>query len=160
FGDFPTDANGNGTIEWTVAGERPTGLRQWRTVLLAAAGQESKNLVAGQRGLELFAMDVTDPVNPVLLWDVTGFSEKEGRWDANGNHVFDRDDTTRELLASELFSHSDPRSYALRWRDWDDGDEGTFDVPAKYDETDTDKVKLYRTGRHDYSNLGFTYGTS
>ncbi len=40
-----------------------TGVRQWYTVLVASIGAT---------GSQLFAMDVTNPLKPVLLWDITG----------------------------------------------------------------------------------------
>ena len=38
-----------------------TGVRTWRTVLVASAGGSNR---------EIFALDVTNPLKPVLLWDI------------------------------------------------------------------------------------------
>ena len=40
-----------------------TGKREWHTVLLMSVGESSR---------ELLAMDITDPLKPVLLWDLVG----------------------------------------------------------------------------------------
>src|SRR5574341_1142744 len=126
FGNFPVDANGDGVIDWTNPAERPTGVRRWRTVLLSAAGQG---------GSEMFAMDVTNPLKPVLLWHLGGATEHDGRWDANGDGVFG---------PSEVFDPNDQRTYAWVWSD----------TPAA---NGTTRAKL---GRYDYRNLGLTYGTA
>ncbi|MFL5353789.1 hypothetical protein [Archangium sp.] len=42
--------------------ERNTGLYRWRTVLISGSGR---------LGGEMFALDVTNPLKPVVLWDVT-----------------------------------------------------------------------------------------
>jgi type IV pilus assembly protein PilY1 len=44
-----------------------TGIREWHTVLVGSAGSP-----LGYTGSELFAIDVTNPLKPVLLWDVMG----------------------------------------------------------------------------------------
>lgn len=123
FGSFPTDANGDGVIG---SGEGPTGTRRWRTVLLAAAGQG---------GSELFAMDVTNPIKPVLLWHVSGVSEKDGRWDTDEDGTFE---------AGESFDATDAGTYAFRW----------------LDTSVANGVTKEKTGRYDWSNLGLTYGTA
>jgi type IV pilus assembly protein PilY1 len=38
-----------------------TGIRQWHTVLVASAGGQNR---------ELFALDITNPLDPVMLWDI------------------------------------------------------------------------------------------
>ena len=45
---------------------RSTGTFKWRTVLVSGSGR---------LGGELFALDVTDPLNPFILWDVTAESD-------------------------------------------------------------------------------------
>ena len=42
--------------------ERNTGLYSWRTVLISGSGR---------LGGEIFALDVTNPLKPIVLWDVT-----------------------------------------------------------------------------------------
>jgi type IV pilus assembly protein PilY1 len=44
-----------------------SGIREWHTVVVATAGGP-----LGNPGSEIFALDVTNPVQPVLLWDLMG----------------------------------------------------------------------------------------
>lgn len=44
-----------------------SGIRQWHTVLVATAGNP-----LGNPGSEVFAMDITNPLKPALLWDMMG----------------------------------------------------------------------------------------
>ena len=53
------DSNSNGVLD---PDERNTGIYRWRTVLVSGSGR---------LGGEMFALDVTDPRNPTVLWDVT-----------------------------------------------------------------------------------------
>lgn len=46
--------------------ERSTGRYRWRTMLVSGSGR---------LGGELFALDVTDPLKPIVLWDVTARSD-------------------------------------------------------------------------------------
>jgi type IV pilus assembly protein PilY1 len=143
FGDFPEDVNGDGVIDWSAgSAERPTHLRRWRTVLLAAAGQGGSNL---------FAMDVTNPLKPVLLWHVSGETEHDGRWDTNADGVFG---------AGEAMDATVPKTYAMKWYDWDDGDATTTWIPTDYRTTSSAVIDHLKTGRFDYRNLGLTYGTA
>jgi hypothetical protein len=141
FGDFPYDRNNSGVIDWDLTGEddseRPNGVRRWRTVLLAAAGEG---------GSELFALDVTNPLKPVLLWHVGGATDHDGKWDANRDGVF--------AGADDVMSTSTAASYALKWFDWDDG------LPTAYSPTDYTVSDNIKFGRHDYRNLGKAYGTA
>jgi type IV pilus assembly protein PilY1 len=143
FGDFPQDVNGDGVIDWSAgSAERPTHVRQWRTVLLAAAGQGGSNL---------FAMDVTNPLKPVLLWHVGGEAERDGRWDVNDDGRFG---------AGEAMDLAVAKTYAFKWHDWDDGDAATAHIPTDYDTTSATVLDAIKTGRFDYRNLGLTYGTA
>ncbi len=45
-----------------------TGVREWHTVLVASAGGSNR---------EIFALDVTNPLKPVLLWDVESSFESQ-----------------------------------------------------------------------------------
>jgi type IV pilus assembly protein PilY1 len=141
FADFPMDANNDGVIDWTSASERPDAIREWRTVLLAAAGEG---------GSELFALDVTSPVHPVLLWHVGGEQENDGRFDVNGDGAF------------ETFDKSKPHTYATKWFDWDDADEDgpTSHIPTDYNTKSAGILDELKFGRYDYRNLGLTYGTA
>jgi type IV pilus assembly protein PilY1 len=139
FGQFPTDANGDGVIDWSSAAERPGYQRTWRTVLLAAAGQG---------GSELFAMDVTSPLKPVLLWHLSGESEKDGRFDLDRDGDWD------------TFDPADPKTYGLKWFDWDDGVSSTAHIPTDYRTKDPSVIEELKLGKYDYRNLGLTYGTA
>ena len=46
-----------------------SGRREWHTVLVTSAGPDSR---------ELFALDITDPLRPVILWDVVGSTRRTG----------------------------------------------------------------------------------
>lgn len=138
FGNFPSDKNNDGVIDWAGSSdpnldERPNGIKRWRTVLLAAVGQG---------GSELFAMDVTNPLKPVLLWHVAGPTEKDGRWDANANGTFGD--------AGDVFDPNNPRTYAVKWLEATDSS-GLSAVNG---------VSQVKTGRFDYRNLGLAYGTA
>ncbi|WP_309891475.1 PilC/PilY family type IV pilus protein [Archangium sp.] len=52
------DKNADGVLS---PDERNTGLYRWRTVLISGSGR---------LGGEIFALDVTDPLKPLVLWDV------------------------------------------------------------------------------------------
>ncbi len=43
------------------------GIREWHTILAVSVGESSR---------QIFAMDVSDPLKPVLLWDLVGSSYK------------------------------------------------------------------------------------
>jgi type IV pilus assembly protein PilY1 len=74
FGNFPRDANNDGVFDLSSAAERPNGIRRWRTILIAAAGQG---------GSEVFALDVTNPLKPILLWDIAGAKDTDDTLDAS-----------------------------------------------------------------------------
>jgi type IV pilus assembly protein PilY1 len=142
FGAFPVDANGDGVIDWTDSRERPTYVRSWHTVLLGAAGLG---------GPELFALDVTNPVHPVLLWHLDGSRENDGRFDVNGDGRWG------------TFDKSNLATYATKWFDWNPaGTElaGKDYVPTDYNTTDANVLDEIKFGRYDYRNLGQTYGTA
>ncbi|MFY3742902.1 hypothetical protein ACOQFB_03255 [Anaeromyxobacter sp. Red801] len=139
FASFPHDANGNGVIDWTSPDERPGWKREWRTVLLAAAGLG---------GSEMFAMDVTNPLKPVLLWHVRGDHEDDGRFDLGADGTWD------------TFDPTDPETYAIKWFDWDDGVASTAHIPTDYNTVDPDVLAAIKFGKYDYRNLGYTYGTA
>jgi type IV pilus assembly protein PilY1 len=44
-----------------------TGIREWHTVIVATAGGP-----LGTMGSEVFALDITNPLKPVILWDMMG----------------------------------------------------------------------------------------
>jgi type IV pilus assembly protein PilY1 len=146
FGDFPYDANNDGVIDWTSGvypnGEKPNHRRRWRTILTATAGLG---------GSELFALDVTNPLKPVLLWHLGGPTEHDGRWDANGDGAFGN---------GETFDGANPQTYAFKWHDWDDADSSTTHIPTDYNTTDATVIDAIKTGRYDYRNLGLSYSTA
>ncbi|PTL77429.1 hypothetical protein [Vitiosangium sp. GDMCC 1.1324] len=53
------DKNADGVLS---PDERNTGIFRWRTVLVSGSGR---------LGGEIFALDVTNPLKPIVLWDVT-----------------------------------------------------------------------------------------
>ncbi len=142
FADFPYDANGDGVIDWTDSTERPNHVRRWRTILTASAGLG---------GSELFALDVTNPLNPVLLWHVGGQTEHDGRFDVDGDGVFG---------AGEVFDKTDPPTYAIKWFDWDDGLSTTAHIPTDYNTTNSTVIDAIKFGRYDYRNLGQSYSNA
>jgi type IV pilus assembly protein PilY1 len=146
FGDFPNDANNDGSIDWTSKGEQPNHQRRWRTVLTATAG-------AG--GSEIFALDVTNPLKPILLWHIGGPTEQDGRWDSNLDGKFG---------SGEAFDKpgipNDPSQFAIKWYDWDDQDSSTDYIPTNYNTTDLNVLNELKTGRYDYRNLGESSNTA
>jgi len=144
FGDFPVDKNNDGVIDWTDPAELPTHVRTWRTVLLAAAGLG---------GPELFALDVTNPLRPVLLWHLDGRRENDTRFDVDADGKWD------------TFDKAKLPTYALKWFDWDPaGTElavaGASYIPTDYNTTDASVLDAIKFSRYDYRNLGQTYGTA
>lgn len=134
FGDFPIDANGDGVYDLTNANERPTGIRRWRTILVAAVGEG---------GSELFAMDVTDPLKPALLWRLGGAENRDNRWDANKNGRFGD--------AGDTMTTSNQASWAYSWANH---------VPTDYDTTSQAVLNSIKFGKYDYRNLNRTFGTA
>jgi hypothetical protein len=134
FGDFPIDANNDGVFDLTSASERPTGLRRWRTILTAAVGEG---------GSEIFAMDVTNPLKPALLWRVGGAENHDDRWDTNTNGKFGE--------IGDAMSKTNQASYANVWANH---------VPTDYLSTNPAVLNSIKYGRYDYRNLNRTYGTA
>lgn len=144
FGNFPRDANGDGVFDLTSPSERPNGIREWRTILVATSGEG---------GGEMFAMDVTNPLKPVVLWQVNGPDNSDDRFDMNGNGTFA--DTGDHL------DRSKPQSYALKWFNSDDGTQGSHPwIPTAYDTTSGTVIDGLKAGRYDYHNLGYANGTA
>ncbi|HEU4383423.1 MAG TPA: hypothetical protein VFR85_07975, partial [Anaeromyxobacteraceae bacterium] len=148
FGDFPHDQNNDGVIDWTPnfdpnVDERPTGIKTWRTVLLGAVGEG---------GSELFALDVTNPLKPILLWHVSGHTERDDRWDADGNGSF--------ADAGDHLNPNDPKTYALKWID----SAGPSGLSAQNGVTvvspSSPAPPNSQAGRFDYRNLYRTFGTA
>ncbi len=50
-----------------------TGVKEWHTVLVGSVGSEVNGTYS-----EMYALDITNPLKPVLLWDLVG------AWDAGG----------------------------------------------------------------------------
>jgi len=159
FGDFPKDRNLDGVIDLRPnAGERPDGLREWRTVLVAAAGEG---------GSEIFALDVTNPLRPVLLWHLAGASNKDGRWDFDRDGVFEGTDANGDgaFESGEIWETqmSPPQeSWTRKWYDWNDGIAATAHIPSGHpnDFVSMTAAPETRTGRFDYRNMGYTWGTA
>ncbi len=94
------DRNNNGVLEPT---ERSTGKFVWRTVLVSGSGR---------LGGEIFALDVTDPLKPIILWDITADSDGDDSEDPSENVV-------------------------PRWRDF----AVSINPPPKYNDPSTPSVK-------------------
>jgi type IV pilus assembly protein PilY1 len=151
FGDFPYDRNGDGVIDWApnanpAQDERPNGIRRWRTVLIGSAGEGES---------ELFALDVTSPVHPVLLWHIRGAVERDNRWDTDGDGAFEAGETFAPGVANPNPSlpatFGDPRTFALKWTDG---------VNVDYFTTNNATIFAMKEGRYNYRNLGETYSTA
>ncbi|WNG58880.1 hypothetical protein F0U59_32235 [Archangium gephyra] len=70
------DVNRNGVLD---PDERNTGIFRWRTVLVSGSGR---------LGGEMFALDVTDPRFPTVLWDVTADQDNFDDPEADKNTAF------------------------------------------------------------------------
>jgi type IV pilus assembly protein PilY1 len=148
FGNFPYDRNNDGVIDWTPntdekTDERPNGIRRWRTILVASSAAPPSATYGFRGGSELFALDVTNPLHPVLLWYLDGPVSADGRFDVDKNGVF--------AGKTDVLDKADPSTYALRWED---------KAGVDYDTTDTTVIDGMKTGRYDYRNLGLTYSTA
>jgi|GEM_PF-2705039 len=109
------DLNGDGVLSGND--ERSTGRFRWRTVLVSGSGR---------LGGELFALDVTDPTKPLVLWDVLSAADN-----------FD---------SSVVSENTSPK-----WRDtWTDG---APNPPPNYNDP-TKPTK--RTGPYNFKDLGDT----
>ncbi len=148
FGDFPYDKNNDGVIDWSACTpggascELPDHQRRWRTILVASAASG---------GSEMFALDVTNPLKPVLLWDLRGPVDDTPKFDMDGNGIFS---------VGEVFQPTVQSSWAIKWFDWDDQNGGTTWIPTDYNTTDPEVILQLQSGRYDYRNLGYTYSTS
>lgn len=144
FGNFPRDVNGDGVFDLTSSTERPNGVREWRTILISTAGEGAA---------EIFAMDVTNPLRPVLLWHVAGKFNNDDRWDMNGDGDF-ADNT-------DHMDKAKPATYASKWFNSNDGTQGTAAwIPTDYNSTNATVLNGIKFGKYDYRNLGFAYGTA
>jgi type IV pilus assembly protein PilY1 len=147
FGDFPYDRNNDGVIDWTpnpdaAQDERPNGIRRWRTVLVASAAAPPSDAYSFRGGSELFALDVTNPLHPVLLWYLDGPTSADGRFDVDKDGAFG---------PTETFDPDLPATFALKWSDG---------AGVDYYTTDGDVIDGMKTGRYDFRNLGLTYSTA
>ncbi|AKJ04892.1 Type IV fimbrial biogenesis protein PilY1 [Archangium gephyra] len=70
------DADRDGVLD---PDERNTGIYRWRTVLVSGSGR---------LGGEMFALDVTDPRYPTVLWDVTAAQDRTNDPDTANNTAF------------------------------------------------------------------------
>jgi type IV pilus assembly protein PilY1 len=113
-----------------------SGKREWHSVLVGSAGGDSR---------ELFALDITDPLNPVLLWDLVGSTRRTGGG------------TPRMGAVADFANGTDPSSLTthatvLKW----DGDSTSTDYklpPATA--SGRSATKMY-----DFSGLGGTNSLS
>src|SRR5256885_2094851 len=80
-----------------------SGIRTWHTVLVASAGGNNR---------ELFALDVTNPVKPVLLWDLQASFEEQAALAYAANSLADDDtglvrETQAQAFAWQNGCHSE-----------------------------------------------------
>jgi len=144
FGNFPRDANGDGVFDLTSDAEKPTGIREWRTILTATAGEGAA---------EIFALDVTHPLKPVLLWRIAGTDNKDDRFDMNNDGDF--------ADTGDLMNRGQPKSYVNKWFNSNDGTQGSVAwIPTDYNSTNTTVLDGIKSGRYDYRNLGYAFGTA
>jgi type IV pilus assembly protein PilY1 len=113
-----------------------TGKKEWHTVLIGSAGAH----LGASYGHEIFAMDVTNPFKPSLLWHIVGSDY------TNGNNLYPSIPLTTDSSTSP--------AYALKW----------FESHAqKYDPTACASATTdgcLKTGLYDYSELGTTRSLS
>ncbi|HEX4620766.1 MAG TPA: hypothetical protein VH208_04290, partial [Myxococcaceae bacterium] len=113
-------------VEDVFADFTGSGVRQWRTVLVATTGSP-----LGNPGAEVFALDVTNPLAPMLLWDVMG------SWTGPSGTI------TPVALAN----NASTASQKVKWVQTNRG----ASYPA---------IGNAATGLYDYSELGSSYGLS
>ncbi len=109
-----------------------TGIREWHTVLMVSLGR---------MGTELFAIDVTNPLEPRLLWDIVGSVFRSGSTPWYSPNI---------LLTDALGSPS-PLPGTLDEPKWN-ADTALF---LPYPETDTGRTM---TKVYDYQDLGGSAG--
>jgi type IV pilus assembly protein PilY1 len=107
------DKNGNGVLDAGTESdadpdndERNTQNFRWRTVLVSGSGR---------LGGEVFALDVTDPVNPIILWDVTAASDNADPADAALKTAFkwsDREGVAPNYNRLDLAAKTGPYNFA------------------------------------------------
>ena len=115
------------------------GLREWHTVLVASAGGANR---------ELFALDVTNPLSPVMLWDIESSYDNVSLPYAPVTLM--DDNTGQGLVATEQ---------AFRWRNHCRASEvsagtctaTTFSLPPASDNGRS------QTGQFNYSRLGASF---
>ncbi|MFO0595800.1 MAG: hypothetical protein U0228_10860 [Myxococcaceae bacterium] len=108
-----------------------TGLREWHSVLLVSVGRQ---------GTELFALDVTNPLKPRMLWDHTGSLFQSGATPAFSPNIL-MNDTTNALPGTKVF----PKYQTIT--------NGAF--PTGYEEKFVENRKAY-----DLRDLGGSSGLS
>jgi type IV pilus assembly protein PilY1 len=115
-----------------------SGLRSWHTILVMSVGAT---------GREVFAMDVTNPLKPVLLWDVAGSRLERGP-DFSANLLANKNltDASGKLLDRGGSATTIPTRFSHKWVS------GT----TRYDyQTAGDQSDLF-----DYSDLGGASGVT
>ena len=106
----------------------PTGVKEWHTVLVATAGGP-----ISYPGSEIFAIDITNPLKPVLLWDLVG------AWNQTGF-----------VTPVELANSSTPAGTKIQYVQM--ARTATAPTPAY------PAQGARNSGIYDYSQLGATYG--
>ncbi len=144
FGNFPRDFNGDGVFDLSNADEKPTGVREWRTILTATAGEGAA---------ETFALDITNPLKPILLWRIAGADNKDDRFDMNADGDF--------ADAGDRMDTAQAKTYVNKWFNSDDGTQGSAAwIPTDYNSTNAVVLNGIKSGRYDYHNMGYAFGTA
>lgn len=113
-----------------------SGKREWHTVLVGSAGADSR---------ELFALDITDPLSPVLLWDIVGSTRRTGA------------STPRMAAVTDIADNVDPSGLTTHFsvNKWDGDNLSTIYKLAPASDPGRSLIKAY-----DYSDLGGTSALS
>lgn len=102
------DVNRDGVLSPT---ERNTGVFRWRTVLVSGSGR---------LGGEMFAIDVTDPRFPTVLWDVTASQDNFDDPETAKNTAFLWTDRMGEPAPDYSKLNEAPRSGPYNYKDFGD----------------------------------------
>lgn len=102
------DRNGDGVLSPT---ERNTGIYRWRTVLVSGSGR---------LGGEMFALDVTDPTSPTVLWDLTADQDNTDDSTAEKNTAYRWSDRAGVATPDYANLAEAPRSGPYNYKDLGD----------------------------------------
>jgi type IV pilus assembly protein PilY1 len=113
-----------------------SGVRGWHTVLVASAGGNNR---------ELFALDVTNPLKPILIWDLQASFEDQAGLQYAPASLADDDTGLNTQTQAQAFA-------------WQNGCRGTGCAPSNFKLPPLGSPSL--TGLYNYSNLGASQSIS